>query len=250
MAKPRVMVLRAAGINCDTETQHAWELVGAEGDVVHVNQLLESPAMLERYAALTIPGGFSYGDDLGAGRILGLRLRLNLGEILRKFVERDRLVFGICNGFQVLVESGLLGANGQGERVALSFNLNGHYTCRWVTLQAGATHCAFLEPNRSYFLPMAHAEGRLVVGDAKRFDARRAALRYVEGAPRVGSVNPNGSFEDIAGLTDGTGRVLGLMPHPERFMERAHHPFWTAADSDVPIDGRAIFETAARNLRA
>src|SRR5512147_1275188 len=124
MARPRVVVLRAAGINCDEETQHAWQLAGADCDVVHLNQAMASSAPLDRYAALTIPGGFSYGDDLGAGRVLGLRLRLHLGDALRRFVERGGLVLGICNGFQVLVEAGLLVANDAGERVALAFNRN------------------------------------------------------------------------------------------------------------------------------
>lgn len=245
MARPRVIVLRAAGINCEAETLHAWELAGAEGEIVHVNRVLEKPALLDGYAAVTIPGGFSYGDDIAAGRILGRRIALGLGEPLMRFRDRGGVVLGVCNGFQVLVQSGLLGA-GDGVRATLAFNTCGHYVCRWVTVEATSDRCVLLERGRRYFLPMAHAEGRIVLPPAGQFAPQAAALRYVAGVERVGSENPNGSRDAVAALTDATGRILGLMPHPERFVRRTQHPFWTAAELPEEGDGLGIFRSAVR----
>ena len=242
MGGPRVMVLRAAGINCDDDTQHAWQLAGARCDVVHLNNVIDQPRLLEDYDVLTVPGGFSFGDDVSAGRIFANRMIHNLSEALKAFIDRQGLILGICNGFQVLVEAGLLTTNDT-ERCSLALNTNGHYTCRWVTLESSSNPCAFLQPGRQYFLPMAHAEGRFAVADEATFDRKRIALRYVEGDPRRGAVNPNGSFEDVAALTDTTGRVLGMMPHPERYVRKTQHPFWTAGGGEEP-DGLAIFQTA------
>ncbi|HRX85913.1 MAG TPA: phosphoribosylformylglycinamidine synthase subunit PurQ [Phycisphaerae bacterium] len=247
MAAPRVIVLRAAGINCEAETLHAWELAGARGDIVHVNRVLEQPRLLERYAALTIPGGFSYGDDIAAGRILARRIVRGLGETISQFRDRGGLVLGICNGFQVLVQAGLLRAGD--ERLAtLAFNTCGHYVCRWVTVACAADHCVMLAKGRRYFLPMAHAEGRITLPEGGAVDAKRAALRYAAGVERVGEANPNGSWGDLAGLTDATGRILGLMPHPERYVRRTQHPFWTAGDLPEEGDGLAIFRAAVNAM--
>ncbi len=244
MSGPRVMVLRAAGINCDEDTQHAWSLAQARCDVVHLNQVIDRPGLLQDYDILTLPGGFSFGDDVSAGRIFANRMIHNLADAIHAFLDRDGLVLGICNGFQVLVESGLLRASDAGDRCSLALNTNGHYTCRWVTLECPCEGCVFLQPKRKYFLPMAHAEGRFAVADEAAFDRRRVALRYAEGTPRRGAVNPNGSFDHVAALTDATGRVLGMMPHPERFVRPTQHPFWTAGGADGEPDGLAIFTTA------
>jgi len=248
MGRPRVIVLRAAGINCEHETQQAWELAGAACSIVHVNRLLEQPGQLAGCAVLTVPGGFSYGDDIAAGRILGRRLMLALAEELTAFRDSGGLILGICNGFQVLVQAGLLGASAEAP-ATLAFNTCGHYLCRWVTMECGTNHCVMLKKGRRYFLPMAHAEGRIAVAEGVAIAAERAALRYVRGVARVGEDNPNGSWGDIAGLTDETGRVLGLMPHPERYVRRTQHPFWTAGDVAEEGDGLAIFRRAVQALR-
>jgi phosphoribosylformylglycinamidine synthase len=269
MGKPRVIVLRAPGINCDVETCHAWDIAGAECDLVHLNRVVEDPTRLDGYDILTVPGGFSYGDDIAAGRIFARRMTHHLGDALHAFVQRDRLVLGICNGFQILVEAGLLTANDDGRRCTLTVNTSGQFICRWVTLQAASDRCVFLEKDRRYTLPIAHAEGRFAVDDEKAFDRKRVALRFVEGpsqtgraltgraqtgqahtglSPIGGPANPNGSFEDVAALTDKTGRVLGLMPHPERFVDRTQHPYWTTAGDDLSPDGLAIFQAAVRQF--
>jgi len=251
MAAVRVLVLRAPGINCEEETCHAWRLAGAEAALWRLNELIDAPDGLDRFDILTIPGGFSFGDDISAGRIFGNRLSLHLGDRLHEFVERDRLVLGICNGFQVLLEAGLLDDTDSSAEAGctLAFNDNGRYACRWVTLATASNHCVFLEPGRAYFLPMAHAEGRVAVAPGHGVDDKRIALQYTAGVPRVGADNPNGSVQDIAGLTDRTGRVLGLMPHPERFVDPTHHPFWTATRDPIEPDGLAIFRAAVQACR-
>ncbi len=244
MSKPRVIILRAPGINCDQETCRAWELAGADYDLVHLDRLIENPNQLDRYDILTLPGGFSFGDDVSAGKIFANRMLHYLADQLREFVSRDRLVLGICNGFQILVKTGLLAANSQGDPCTLTLNDCGQFVCRWITVGAQNDNCLFLEKGRKYFLPIAHAEGKFMVSDPARFENNRIALQYCDDTRRVGADNPNGSFLDIAALTDATGRVLGMMPHPERFVDRLQHPFWTACDSDLKVDGLEIFRAA------
>lgn len=247
MANPRVIVLRAPGINCEEETVRGWEMAGARCDLVHLDRVVDQPQILADYAILTVPGGFSFGDDIAAGRIAGNRMRLYLTEAPQSFLQKDRLLLGICNGFQILVKAGLLAAD-DGVPWTLASNACGHYLCRWVTLQAVSDHCRFLEPDRSYFLPMAHAEGR-VASSGRQVASERIALRYVQGMARVGPVNPNGSVGDIAGMTDASGRVLGLMPHPDRFLHSTQHPFWTALPEYPEPDGLAIFKQAVAQVR-
>ncbi len=216
---------------------------------MHVSRLLEQPATLDRYGILTLPGGFSYGDDISAGRILANRLAHRMGEQLRDFVRCDRLVLGICNGFQVLVKAGLLTAGSPHTRCTLALNAQGRFVCQWTSLRCDTQRCVFLERGRRYFLPIAHAEGRFAVANAEAYDRSLAALRYTRGEPRTGPANPTGSFDDVAGLTDETGRVLGLMPHPERFVDPSQHPFATAADDIPEPDGLAIFRAAVEVFR-
>jgi phosphoribosylformylglycinamidine synthase I len=243
MGKPPIIVLRATGINCEHETAYAWEQAGGAPQIVHVSALITQPGLLDEFAILTIPGGFSYGDDISAGRILARRLLQRLADPLHRFVERGGLILGICNGFQVLVEAGLLTA-GCDEPCALAFNTSGHYVCRWVTVESTNSPCVMLPAGSRLFLSMAHAEGRIALRAGTMVAPERAAVRYVPGVPRVGPVNPNGSCDDIAGLTDATGRILGLMPHPERYVRRTQHPFWTAGDVAEEGDGMVIFRSA------
>jgi phosphoribosylformylglycinamidine synthase len=251
----RVLVLRAAGINCDAETVFAWEQAGAAPELLHINQLMQNPSLLRDYHALTFPGGFSYGDDIAAGKVFANQLVHHLGDELRRFVNQRKLVLGICNGFQVLVKAGLLpggarNGNWQG-RVTIGFNEHGRFEDRWVHLRAEASHSPWLEPGEIVRFPIAHAEGRVLTDSDETLDRLRAenlvALRYVDAEGRYGEfpVNPNGSVDHVAGLTDPTGRVLGLMPHPERNAHARHDPL-AAGDPS----GRRIFSRAVDYLRA
>lgn len=248
--------MRAAGTNCDEETAYAWELAGANPERVHINRLLEKPASLREYEIITFPGGFSFGDDIAAGRILANQLVHHLGDELRRFVEDGKLVLGICNGFQVLVQAGLLPGTNDGSgpkrRVTLTINGHGRFEARWVWVRAETDRSVWLEQGEMLRLPIAHAEGRVLTDGPETLAglerAKAVAVRYVDASGKRGGfgVNPNGSDGDVAGLIDVTGRVLGLMPHPERDVHPQHAPIGSAARAP---DGRRIFERAVRYLR-
>jgi phosphoribosylformylglycinamidine synthase len=257
LARPRAIVLRAPGTNCDLETALAWQRAGAIASTWHINRLLASPASLDQFQILTIPGGFSYGDDLGAGKIMALRLGTILGEGLRRFHDRGGLVLGICNGFQVLVRAGLLpGGSGPGA-TTLAPNNSGRFEDRWVRLLPRPGITPFISFSDPIELPVAHGEGRFVTAEAAEIGRLKAAgqvaLQYADadGQPTEEyPANPNGSSGAIAGACDPTGRIFGLMPHPERHVESWHHPRWTrrsvrrAADGD----GLLIFRGAVGAL--
>ncbi len=257
MEKVAAIVLRAAGTNCDMETQYALELAGATADRVHINRVIEDKSLLDRYHILVFPGGFSYGDDVAAGKILANQVIHHLAEPVRKFIEDGKLVLGICNGFQVLVKTGILpGANGfHQEDVTITCNDSGKFEDRWVYLAPQTNKCVLIEPERQIYLPVAHAEGKVVVRNDKALQRLEAdsyvAFKYVDANGEEGlyPINPNGSVDSIAGLTDGTGRVLGLMPHPERFVRRTQHPHWSRLGRDLDPDGIKIFRNAVRYVR-
>jgi phosphoribosylformylglycinamidine synthase I len=259
MTAPRALVLRTAGINCDGETVRALELAGAKVDLVHLNRVVQDPARLDDLSILVIPGGFSYGDDIAAGRVFGLELRHHLVAHLAGFVDRGGFVLGVCNGFQVLVESGIF-ERGPRERtmparnIALTSNASNRFECRWVALRAEASPCTWLEAGEVMPMPVAHGEGRFVTRDAttlQRLVAKRqVVLRYtqLDGTRARGFPdNPNGSVDDIAGICDPTGRVLGLMPHPERNITPWNHPHWTRFVSSAA--GAAKPRTEGEGLR-
>jgi len=248
MAVPRVLVVRAAGTNCDAETAYAFRSVGAEADVQHVNRLRDDPAALRNYQILAIPGGFSYGDDIASGRIFANELMTRLRDELLAFVERGGFAIGICNGFQVLVKSGLLPRlDGQPEQQAtLTDNTSGVYQDRWVRCTGDTRLCKWIADDHEIELPVAHAEGRFVAPDAtlaRLQAAGQVAIRYSSGS------NPNGSSADIAGICDPSGRVFGLMPHPERFLRWENHPRWTREPRRPEGDGVRFFRTAVTHLR-
>lgn len=255
--QPRVLVLRAAGINCDEETAAACELAGARAERVHVNRLAAGAVRLDDYAALIIPGGFSYGDHLGAGKLLAVDLLHRLGDALRTFIADGRPVLGICNGFQVLVKSGLLPGGGPKptQRVTLTENARGHYECRWVRLVANAdSPCIFTRGLAAPFaLPVGHGEGRFVAAAetiAQLDQQHQIAVQYVDAKGAIARVypdNPNGSQYAIAGICNAQGNVFGLMPHPDRAYLPQLHPEWLRGDrSRAQGDGLAIF----RNMLA
>ncbi len=284
MSVPRVLVLRAPGTNCDVETAHAFEVAGATAERVHVGRLMDNPALYKRYQILCIPGGFSYGDDIAAGRILATRMRHHLDDMIHHFVDSgDNLVLGICNGMQVLMRLGVLTAGIGAPQLAtaaggheeaqsswtddsvspqhevppatLAWNNHGRFEARWVHLAVDQTSCVFLKDIKRMYLPMAHAEGKFVVRDADCLDQLRSAgrlpLRYCDESGEIQSEtlhfpsNPNGSDANVAGVSDASGRVFGLMPHPERHVDATQHPFWTRRKTQpVEGDGLAMFRNA------
>jgi phosphoribosylformylglycinamidine synthase len=257
MSEVRGLVLRAAGINCDVETQHALALAGAHADRVHVNRLIEEPSLFEKYQIAVFPGGFSYGDDVAAGKILANQVVHHLSEPVRKFIDDGKLVLGICNGFQVLVKMGILpgGDALKQEDVTITYNDSGKFEDRWVYLVPETDRCVFLEPERQIYLPVAHGEGKVVTKDGETLQRLQSegyvAFKYVDANGQEGPypVNPNGSAASIAGLTDRTGRVLGLMPHPERFVRRTQHPHWSRLGEDLDPDGIKLFRNAVKYVQ-
>ena len=228
----QALLLRTAGTNCDRETQRALELAGAQVERVHVQRLIEKPALLSGARLLVLPGGFSYGDDVAAGRLLGFELRQFLSTPLARFVEQGGHVLGVCNGFQVLVDSGMFEPAGAQRSLALGPNASARFECRWVVLDPVPCQAQWLSSLGPMPMPSAHGEGRFTLRDPKALAqieaSGRVALRYahVLGASEYPS-SPNGSVGRIAGICDATGRVLGLMPHPERNITPWHLPDWT-----------------------
>ncbi len=261
MEQVKAIVLRAAGVNCDVETAYALQCAGAQAQRVHINRMIENPNMLDACRILVFPGGFSYGDDVAAGKILANQIVHHLADALRKFVDDGKLVLGICNGFQVLVKARILpGFDGGPEKpadqpVSITNNDSGKFEDRWVYLEPATSRCVFIEAGRRIYLPVAHAEGKVVTRDAailEKLDAgEHVAFRYVDSQGCQGPfpVNPNGSIDSIAGLTDSTGRVLGLMPHPERFVHPTQHPHWTRLKDRNAPDGMTIFTNAVNFIR-
>lgn len=255
MTSYRALVLRAPGINCDRETAHACRLVGFETDLVHINQLLKAPDMLLNYAFLVIPGGFSYGDDLGAGTLLAKNLTIHLGKQLQQFVDEGRPVLGICNGFQVLVKAGLLpegedegGIHQTGTGATLTDNASAQFECRWVTLAAQTSRCIFTRGiERLIELPVAHGEGQFVFrGNIAYLQAmRQIPLVYVTDSQKnvIYPANPNGSAGNVAGVCNTRGNVLGLMPHPERYVSTLQHPL-RRGNAHGQGDGLLLFKNA------
>lgn len=265
MPTPKVCVLRAPGTNCDVETAFAFEHCGAKAERVHLFRLLEHPRLLDQYQILCVPGGFSYGDDIGAGVIFASQMRGHLGEAIGDFLRADKLVLGICNGFQTLLKAGILPGGAEEWNAAertpaatLTWNTNGKYTTGWVRLKVASPPNVFLRGMEELDAPFAHAEGRLVVRDEAVLhqwrDRGQIALRYTSrnGQGHVANEeellpfpdNPNGAVANIAGLGDRSGRILGLMPHPERFLFGTQHPQWTRLGLTGDGDGLKVFRNA------
>jgi phosphoribosylformylglycinamidine synthase len=254
MVRPRILVLRAPGTNCDEETAHAFSLAGGVPERWHINRLLEEPGRVADYQVLCVPGGFSYGDDIGAGRILGNQIQHHLAGALEEFRAAGKLILGVCNGFQILMKTNLLVApDAKGATATLTLNDSGKFEARWVRLRVEPNRCVFLQGIQEMELPVAHAEGKFVVRDAKIFanlEAEgRIIMRYAAKSG-AGAVfypdNPNGAMGDIAGVCDETGRVFGLMPHPERFVDPTQHPRWTREPKREVGDGLRVFQNAVR----
>lgn len=247
--KPRVCILKTDGTNCDYETAHAFALAGAEVKTVLLNQIRAKKELLNNFEILALPGGFSYGDDIASGKILALELMLLLQDQLREFIERGKLIIGICNGFQVLVRAQLLPHSAsQKQEATLVGNDSGKFECRWVSLQVESNNCIFTRDiEGSIMLPVAHAEGKFFAEEKKLNQLEEEKLvvfRYAqnESATAQYPYNPNGSMHSIAGITDQTGQILGLMPHPERFVYSYQHPLH--AREKIEPAGLVFFKNA------
>jgi phosphoribosylformylglycinamidine synthase len=277
MAKPRALVLTGYGINCDYETARACEQAGFEARRVHLSDALEEAGSLLDYRLLVFPGGFSFGDDLGSGVAFSSKIRFSpaaaggrLYDYLAEFVERDGLVLGICNGFQILVRLGLIpaAAGGYGrQQVTLAPNRAGYFIDRWVELTTlSDSPCIFTRGLGRIRLPVRHGEGQLLIpkdGPGLGLIEREglAPLRYCDESGRPTQVfprNPNGSTAAIAGICDTSGRIFGLMPHPEAAVSLYQYPDWTGmrerarrAGRDVSErgDGLRLFENAIDYVR-
>lgn len=225
-SKPHAIIFSGYGLNTEDETKAALELAGATAEIIHLNDLIEHPKLLEKAQIAIVPGGFSYGDDTGAGKAYGNRLKHHLGEHIEKFLARDTLMAGICNGFQITTSAGVVPG-------ALVANDSARYSCRWVDLEV-QVESPWLKDLGVFPLPIAHGEGKYFAPPevlAELNSKQQIALRYIHAdtAEYFGlPYNPNGSLEDIAGVTSYDGRVLGLMPHPERAIFFSQLPHWTA----------------------
>jgi phosphoribosylformylglycinamidine synthase I len=261
---PRALVIRTAGTNCDLEMVRAFALAGAEPELVHLDALIAEPGRIEGFDLIGFPGGFSYGDDIASGRIFAMKVRERLYPHLRAAAERGCPMIGACNGFQVLVQAGLLPGPAAGEAwptdaapepsLALTDNADARYVDDWVGMElVEGTRCIWTAPLAGFaeqnaasdvmMLPVAHGEGRLVARAPALLGALEAggqiALRYKD--------NFNGSEGAVAGVCDATGRIFGLMPHPERFLEWNRHPYWTRLPAGIrqgQTPGLAMFRAA------
>lgn len=250
MAKVKTVILRAPGTNCDAETAFAFQQAGAIVSLIHISQLIRGEQRLFDYQIFVIPGGFTYGDDISAGKVLANELRLTLGEDVQNFIDNGGLILGICNGFQVLVKSGILPrTNGGAPPVTLAANDSGKFECRWVYLKVNKdSPCLFTKGIDRMYLPVAHAEGKVVTSTSTLSDLN-IVLYYTDerGNTNAGYPhNPNGSVGNIAGICDASGRVFALMPHPERHVRGTQHPRWTREGAKVYGDGFQIFANAVK----
>jgi phosphoribosylformylglycinamidine synthase I len=248
-----VTLIRAAGTNCDRELAHAFTLAGATVATIHLSALIANPTLLDKPGILAFPGGFSFGDDIASGKIVANQLRHHLAAPLREFIAAGKLILGVCNGFQILIKSGLLPGPipqlppDDLHPATLTHNNHGQFQDRWVTVRSCSSLCKWFPTNQEIELPIAHAEGRFATRNPTILNHLQAndqiAFRYV-------GENPNGSADNIAGICDITGRVLGLMPHPERAINPHTLPTWTRAATTPTAPALKLFTTALDYIQA
>ena len=254
--KPKVCILRTSGTNCDRETAFAFQAQGASPELVHINSLLAGKHNLKEYQILAVPGGFSYGDDIAAGKILANELKFKLADDIRNFILDGKLVIGICNGFQILVKSGFLPGNeALSQEASLIINDSGKFEDRWVYLKSSGK-CVWTKGlAQVIYLPVAHGEGKFVAASPKvlkRLEENgQIVFRYCDESAKPAGYpsNPNGSQDGIAGICDESGRILGLMPHPERHISCRQHPRWDCKSGTTEGHGLKIFRNGVEYVR-
>ena len=264
-SKPPVLIITGYGVNCEAESKVAWELAGADARLIHLHDLLAEPGQLQLFKALMFIGGFSFGDHMGSGHVLALRIRHRLRNELQAFIEAGNLILGVCNGFQVMVKLGLLPGLDHdyfNQKIALMQNDGGALQNFWVELRfEAASPCIFTRGLDRMSLPIRHGEGKIFTTDHDLLDtlerAHCVACRYVDGKTLAPTMrfpdNPNGSLNAIAGLCDPTGRIFGLMPHPGAYLFPENHPQWQIQrlHGKLPQHGLGlqIFQNAVKYLR-
>jgi len=250
MSNVNVLILRTAGTNCDAETAYGFEKIGGVPEFLHINRIFEDPSRLDAFQIMAIPGGFTYGDDIASGKVLANELRYKLRDAVQKFIDDGKLIIGICNGFQVLVKAGLLPWQGGNTDATLTFNDSDKFEDRWVYLKACSGKSVFVNEGDDIYTPVAHGEGKFVPRNDEVLSRLekdgQVIFRYTDpdGNPAGYPWNPNGSVGNIAGVCDPTGRILGMMPHPERHLEPTQHPRWTREGLKDEGDGLKIFRNA------
>jgi len=252
MAQVKALILTGYGINCDNEAEFAMHLAGADARRVHINDLIAGLDSLDNYRILVLPGGFSYGDDIAAGKVLANKIVSAYYDEIKKFASLDRLIIGICNGFQVMIKCGLFNTDGRlmdHQESTLSMNDSGRFEDRWAYLKRASDKCVFTRGIERVFFPVAHGEGKLIAPDdvIKKLEAQdQVVFRYTreDGSPANGEfpANPNGSSADMAGICDPSGRIFGLMPHPERYLHATNNPYWTRLREEAARRGEKFDE--------
>jgi phosphoribosylformylglycinamidine synthase len=262
MIRPRVLILRSPGANCDGELAFAFEKAGAAVERIHIRALRDNPKLMHEFEILAIPGGFTYGDDVAAGKILASQLANFFADAIREFRDEEKLILGVCNGFQALLKAGLLiQPDEDGPLATLTGNACDRFEDRWITLAATPGKCPWLKDIHHMDAPTAHGEGNFRCRANWIFDglelSGQCVLHYAESGignreSGIGQkqdqlpfpINPNGSQGNVAGVCDLTGRVLGIMPHPERNVLPTHHPQWTRNGLKAEGDGMQLFRNA------
>ena len=260
MVKPRAIVLTGFGINCDNETERAFQLAGADPRRVHLQDVIDAKQRLKDYQIVAIPGGFSFGDDVASGKVFAVKLKTYLGEQIREFVNQGRLI-GICNGAQIAIKFGLLPEfdnDYENQKATLTYNDSSRFECRWVRMKGQGDKCIFTQGIPDIELPVAHGEGRFLTRDRKvlerLYEQNQVVFKYADGRGELANgrypYNPNGSVDDIAAICDTTGRLMIMMPHPERYLTPYHHPQWQRQRTEgrLPKEGQGlkIFKNAVR----
>jgi phosphoribosylformylglycinamidine synthase len=248
----KALVLTGYGINCEQESAYAIRKCGGNADIMHINKVMEDARILESYNMLMIPGGFSFGDDLGSGKVFGNKMRFRIRDPLEAFIKRGNLILGVCNGFQIMVKMGLLPEPDFKQRVTLTNNDSGHFEDRWVILKANAqSPCIFTKGIDRTLVPIRHGEGKFVPEDAAALETLKSnnqiVFQYIDENSELAGYpyNPNGSVMNIAGICDRSGKIFGLMPHPEAFNIVENCPWWVKGGIIEPM-GLKIFKNAVQ----